>query len=105
MTQRRKATRHFVTIKAIIVDTAGKLVGECVMVDVSASGARLSQLGSTEVPDKFDLVLTRNGTVRRKCEVVRRSEQDLGIRFFPTKSVQSQTRTTKPMPEPNPHPQ
>ena len=97
--QKRKHKRQNVRIEAIIVDTAGALVGRCVIVNVSASGARLTQLASIEVPDKFDLVMTRSGKVRRHCEVAWRSEKGIGIRFIP--SVKIRPITTKSMSEPN----
>lgn len=93
--QKRKALRQSVCIEAVIVDAAGALVGRCVVVNVSASGARLTQIGSTEAPDKFDLVLSRDGKVRRQCETAWRAERDIGVRFIRPKSTDGKTRRHK----------
>jgi hypothetical protein len=34
-----------------------------------------------EVPDKFTLLMSRDGKVRRQCQVVRRSETGIGVQF------------------------
>jgi hypothetical protein len=95
MAQRRIAKRHVVKFNAIIVAAGGVLVGECMMADVSEGGARITQLGSTEAPDKFDLILTRNGKVRRCCEVVWRSGRDIGIRLVREAPVQDEAGKDK----------
>ena len=79
--KKKRDQRREVRIDAIIVNTAGALVGRCVMINVSASGARLTRLEPPDAPDKFDVVLTRDGTVRRHCEVAWRFEGDVGVRF------------------------
>jgi hypothetical protein len=35
----------------------------------------------SEVPDKFTLLLSRDGKVRRQCHVMRRSETGIGVQF------------------------
>ena len=93
--EKRAKRRHTVLHDAIIVDTAGVPVGKCVMVDVSATGAKLTRLGSAKAPDKFDLVLTKGGAVRRRCETVWRSEGEIGVRFVPLESGGAQTGRNK----------
>jgi hypothetical protein len=53
---------------------------ECSIEDVSNSGARLKATG-LKVPEEFSLRLGENGSVGRKCQVVWRSEDELGVRF------------------------
>ena len=65
-----------------MVNGAGEQVGRCVTVDMSEGGARLRKLEPTEMPDNFDLVLTRSGTVRRPCRTVWRSDMEMGVRFI-----------------------
>lgn len=89
--ENRKHRRQTTRIEAIIIDTEGLLVSKCVMVNVSAGGARLRQLESIEVPDKFALLLTSNGTVRRQCEVAWRSEKEIGVKFISAQSARDQT--------------
>lgn len=60
-------------------------VGEpvrCVIWDMSDSGARLAIACPTaDVPHKFQLVLTSDGSVRRDCEVVWTNTQFVGVKF------------------------
>jgi PilZ domain-containing protein len=80
---KRKYPRQPFRAEATIVDMAGLRVGTCVMRNVSLGGAGLKPSEFIEVPDKFFLLLARNGTVRRHCEVVWRLESEIGIRFIP----------------------
>jgi hypothetical protein len=51
------------------------------MLDVSATGARLRFDRTSELPDEFTLLLTKDGRVRRRCQIVWRNEDLVGIRF------------------------
>ena len=84
---KRKHRRQSVRIKANIIDTAGLPVGKCVVANVSVGGAKLTQLESIEVPDKFVLVLAGDGTVRRQCDVVWRLEKEIGVKFISAPSA------------------
>ena len=95
MVEKRIKPRRDVQVDAIIVDMAGALLGRCKLIDVSESGAKLIQLGSTDAPDKFNLVLTRDGKIRRRCEVAWRSERDLGVRFVKSESIEGRTKHNK----------
>jgi len=54
------------------------------LVDVSDSGARIIVDGSLErlQLNEFFLVLSRQGVVYRRCELVRVNQNELGIRFL-----------------------
>ena len=65
----------------MICNDEGSVVAKCTMRDVSASGASLVLHPISEVPDRFSLVLSQDGKVRRYCEVVWRSQALLGVRF------------------------
>jgi hypothetical protein len=95
MVENRIKPRQDVQLDASIVDMAGALVGRCKLVDMSESGAKLIQLGSTDAPNKFNLVLTRDGKIRRRCEVAWRSERDLGVRFVKSESIEGRTKHNK----------
>jgi hypothetical protein len=69
----RNSPRHEVDYLAVI-DLGGQLLN-CIICDISASGAKLTVGEQHNVPDEFTLVL------RRRCRVVRRSEGQLGIQF------------------------
>jgi hypothetical protein len=47
----------------------------CIICDISASGAELTVGSRSEVPDEFTL------TLRRRCRVVRRSDGQVGVVF------------------------
>ena len=79
---KRKENRQDVKVAAIIIDAANKILGQCTIVNISDSGAKLAPLMATETPCRFDLVLTRGGTVRRHCEIVWRSETEIGVIFL-----------------------
>ena len=51
----------------------------CFVVDLSVSGARLRPEDVSLLPEKFDLQLEHNLTVR--CKVVHRDETELGVTF------------------------
>lgn len=53
----------------------------CMVMDVSQTGARIAIDNPSEVPDEFTLFLTGGGTVRRKCRVARRNNGEIGVRF------------------------
>jgi hypothetical protein len=79
--ERRRSLRQAMRLEAMIFDLDGSMVGPCMMMNVSVSGAKLILPAPTEVPDCFRLVLSRKGGVRRQCEVIWRSEASIGIRF------------------------
>jgi len=58
------------------------------MLDVSAFGAQLELENALTLPDKFVLLLSHDGRLRRQCIVVWRTQNAVGIEFnppFPTK--------------------
>jgi hypothetical protein len=61
----------------------------CLMMDISASGARLKL--DTPSPDtklkEFYLLLSANGMVHRRCELVRVSGSEIGVQFVPDKPL------------------
>lgn len=79
--EQRKNTRRFVRQGARMVRADGSALGECLMVDVSATGARLKVDTPGTLPDDFTLLLSRDGQLRRNCSVAWRSETAIGVRF------------------------
>ena len=57
-----------------------ELIG-CVLADVSDSGGRLGLENTKAIPDNFTLWLAQNGSARRKCKVVWRQQQQIGVTF------------------------
>jgi hypothetical protein len=54
------------------------------MKDVSSGGARLAHSITDELPDQLLLSLSKDGAVRRRCQVAWRRENQLGVRFLAT---------------------
>jgi hypothetical protein len=54
----------------------------CVIWDISDTGARLVAPSAKDVPDKFILVVARNGQERYYCRVMWRSECQIGVSFM-----------------------
>jgi PilZ domain len=87
----RKSRRHFVSHGARVVWDGGSSPQDCRMLDVSAHGARLELESAATLPDKFMLLLSHDGGLRRQCSVIWRSESAVGIEFnspFPIKLKQ-----------------
>jgi hypothetical protein len=87
----RKSRRYSVANGARIVWDGGSSPQNCRMLDVSAHGARLELETAATLPDKFMLLLSHDGGLRRQCRVIWRSENAVGIEFnppFPTKLKQ-----------------
>lgn len=70
----------------------------CVMLDVSATGARLEVEGSLEVlrAQEFFLLLSTTGLAFRRCELVRIDGNTIGVHFVvPDKNRRSSDRSEK----------
>jgi hypothetical protein len=77
---RRKPRRLFHYNAAILTD--GKSPPRtCAIADISESGARILLESDSELPDRFLLLLSRNGQARRKCRVVWRNGLVVGVEF------------------------
>ena len=67
---------------AMLVGGDGSMIGECVMLDVSAGGARLKFVRQVDLPSEFTILLSRSRrAVRRNCILAWKSETEAGIRF------------------------
>jgi hypothetical protein len=69
--ERRRAMRQDMRWKGLIIDNAGAIVSQCMMVNVSATGAKLVFVDATEVPDRFADVLKHSR--KRQPMTIRRS--------------------------------
>jgi len=54
---------------------------ECLVRNISATGALLELNGPALVPNDFDLII-KPETLRRCCQVIRRDGHHLGVRFL-----------------------
>jgi hypothetical protein len=79
--EKRIAPRQDVRWQGIVSDNQGVALSRCLLVNVSATGAKLAVEFPDKIPDSFVLVLSRNGGVRRVCDVKWRSGTTIGVRF------------------------
>ena len=59
----------------------GQHLADCVVLDVSVTGARLALKPGTELPDQFVLILSKTGKVLRRCTVIWRKSNQIGVDF------------------------
>jgi hypothetical protein len=65
----------------MIYDIKGNLLMSCIVRDISASGARLELALDEPLPKSFLLFLTRDGNVRRMCDLAWQLATVAGVRF------------------------
>lgn len=81
-------------INALMMGIDGTWRRECQLTDVSASGARLIVPSSMEglTFKEFFLLLTPTGSTLRRCELVRVSGDEVGVRFLKKGDVRNPAR-------------
>ena len=67
-------------VDARLVLDSGELC-DCALSDVSERGARINVHDAETIPDNFMLLLAGNGAARRKCRVIWRKPQQVGVKF------------------------
>ena len=80
---KRKAPRKKIETVGFLYTTDGWPLGECQMKDISAGGARFVHSLPDGLPAEFFLSLSRDGRVRRRCEIRWREKDQVGVRFVP----------------------
>jgi hypothetical protein len=70
-----------VNVRAYLYTRDGWPLGECTMSDISDGGAQLVISEIEDLPNELLLSLSRDGTVRRQCELVWREAGRIGVRF------------------------
>jgi hypothetical protein len=79
--EQRRWRRKPIGANGFLYAVDGQQIGPCEVRDVSEGGAMLVFSLAGELPVQFVLALSRNGEVRRQCELVWRSANHFGIRF------------------------
>jgi hypothetical protein len=69
------------SVIAFIYTIDGWPIGECKTIDISEGGAKIMWSSSEEVPIEFFLSLSKDGKVRRHCQLKWRAGNEIGIRF------------------------
>jgi hypothetical protein len=60
----------------------GTFIRDCILADISDSGAKLTIASPNEIPNDFTLLLSPSGSIRRRCRVVWRSDNQIGVEFL-----------------------
>jgi hypothetical protein len=79
--ERRKNFRVEWNSPATIYDLDRQLVRPCILSDFSNGGAKITGVLSATVPDEFMLRITRGHGRTRKCRVIWRTDDAVGIEF------------------------
>ena len=69
------------TFKGGKISREGFSVLDCVVRNISATGACVEVVSQKSVPDEFELVVTKDNSIRR-CRVVWRAGNRIGVQFF-----------------------
>jgi hypothetical protein len=77
---KRRAIRRAMRYNAVLI-LAGDATRGCVLSDISETGARIDVDTAEELPDRFMLLLSGNGSPRRRCRVVWRQPTQVGVNF------------------------
>jgi hypothetical protein len=76
--EQRKFARHRIDRPAWVDCEDGSKLRDCSLWDVSEAGVRITIASPADVPREFCLVLSEDGTQRRRCRVIWRSHDQIG---------------------------
>jgi hypothetical protein len=79
--EQRKAVRRPVHLPAKIDAGQGSPMRDCTLVDISDLGARLAINHAENVPDVFAIFLSPFARPFRKCRLVWRKDEHVGVEF------------------------
>jgi PilZ domain len=81
--ERRRSPRQALGRDVLMCSDDGKAIGACHLCDVSATGARLAMTPRVlaKLPEEFILVLAKQAKVHRRCRIVWRGHDAVGVRF------------------------
>lgn len=79
---RRRESRKAFTARGRVFAADGSSLGDCYFYDVSQHGARVGIGKLEDLPDEVILMLSRDGTVRRRGRIVWRDDGEIGVRFI-----------------------
>jgi hypothetical protein len=88
----RRAPRRRVLKAGIVAYNDRHSTLPCSVRDLSATGARVRVEGSISAPDTFELLIPIDG-LEANCQVVWRSDADVGVRFLAAPRVVAPKRT------------
>lgn len=81
MKNKRRSQRRPINVDVFLYTTDGWPLGQCKVRDISTTGAQLNSLPEDELPNRLLLSLSRDGRVRRYCDLVWRNDDEIGVQF------------------------
>lgn len=87
--KRRFARRTYLDRQAWVSLNSERSPIECMVADISQIGAKIVVALKMEIPQEFDLLLTQDGAVRRRCVVVWQSSDEIGLTFIGRRTPRS----------------
>ena len=79
--ERRQAERTAINTPAEIRDLSGSVIAHCVICNQSDGGAKLQFEADVDLPKEFLLMLAGMRTLGRRCQVIWRIGNKVGVRF------------------------
>lgn len=79
--ERRKSSRVALNRRGVVGVGHGHAVGDGIVRDLSAGGARMTNAREFGVPDEFVLLFPEESDAWRRCQVVRRAWYEIAVRF------------------------
>ncbi len=97
--EKRRSIRRPMRYTAWIGLGEGSPLRGCIVSDVSETGARLDVEQPEVLPEVFNLLLSGRGGIYRRCRIVWRSQNQVGVQFEKIGSIMRSERVSK-RPEP-----
>lgn len=69
-------------VREAVIHYRCKLIAKCTVLDISESGAKIFVDQSITLPLEFTLQMSKNGAVSRQCQLIWRTHDQIGVRFF-----------------------
>jgi len=80
--EKRKNLRRTITYPAWVELGDGVPARECSLCDVSDKGAQITIAGPDSLPDEFILALSADGAATRRCRVIWKNGNQVGVQFL-----------------------
>jgi hypothetical protein len=80
--EKRRHLRRTINYPAWIDLGDGTPLRECSLCDASQQGSQLTVAEPDQVPDRFTLALSADGSATRQCRVIWRAGKHIGVRFL-----------------------
>jgi hypothetical protein len=80
--EQRRSIREHAQFPAWIDVGDGSQPRDCTVLDVSEDGARIMVSSPAKLPKEFWLVLSKDTTRRRHCQMVWRSDTEVGLKYL-----------------------